>query len=51
MLGVPQGSDVQEGGADPVQGHADVTDGLQHDLCIQVFHQVTVEAGGVRGQW
>ena len=51
VLGVPEGPDVQEGGADPVQGHADVTDGLQDDLCIQVFHQVAVEAGDMRGRW
>ena len=51
VLRVPEGPDVQERGAYPVQGHADVTDGLQDDLCIKVFHQVAVEAEDRRGKW
>lgn len=39
---VLQGSDVEEGGADPVQSHVDVADGLEDNLRIQVLPQVTV---------
>lgn len=42
VRGVLEGSDVQEGGAYPVQSHVDIPDGLENNLSIQVLHQVTV---------
>ena len=42
MCGVLEGSDVQEGGADPVQSHVDIADGLENNFSIQVLHQVGV---------
>lgn len=42
VCGVLEGSDVKEGGANPVQSHFDITDSLQNNLSIQVFHQVAV---------
>lgn len=42
MCGILESSDVEEGGAYPVQGHIDVTDGSEHNLSIQVLHQVAV---------
>ena len=38
VFGVLQGSVVEEGGADPVQGHMDVRDGVEDDLSIQVLN-------------
>ena len=43
-LGVLSDSDVEEGGVEPVQGNADVSDGVENYLCIQVLYQVVVEA-------
>ena len=43
VFGVLQCSDVEEGGADPVQGHVDVWDGVEDDLSIQVLHKVGVQ--------
>lgn len=42
VRGVLEGSDVEKGGAYPVQSHVDITDGLENNLSIQVLHQVTV---------
>lgn len=42
VCGVFKSSDVEEGGADPVQGHFDVTDGSEHNLSVQVLDQVAV---------
>lgn len=44
VFGVLQCSDVEEGGADPVQGHVDVWDGVEDDLSVQVLHKVGVQA-------
>ena len=35
-------SDVKEGGVKPVQCYADVSDGVQHYLGIEVLYQVVV---------
>lgn len=51
VLGVPEGPDVEKGRTDPVQGHADVADGQQDDLRVQVLHQVAVEAGEAGVPW
>lgn len=37
---VLQGPNVEEGGADPVQGHVDIRDGVEDDLSIQVLYKV-----------
>lgn len=42
VCGVLEGSDVEKGGAYPVQSHVDITDSLENNLSIQVLHQVTV---------
>lgn len=42
VFGVLEGSDVEEGGADPVQSHVDIADGLENNFSIQVLHQVGV---------
>lgn len=42
VCGILEGSDVEKGGAYPVQSHVDITDGLENDLCIEMLHQVTV---------
>ncbi|TNN69837.1 hypothetical protein EYF80_019905 [Liparis tanakae] len=42
VCGVLEGSDVEEGGAYPVQSHVHITDGLENYLRIEVLHQVAV---------
>lgn len=42
MCRVFKSSDVEEGGAYPVQGHADATDGSEHNLSVQMLDQVAV---------
>ncbi len=44
MFGVFQSTDVQEGGADPVKSHVHVRYGMENYLCIQVLHQVCMQA-------
>ena len=44
MLGVLLDSEIEEGGVQPVQGYGDVSDGVEHYLCIQVLYEVAMEA-------
>ena len=46
MFGVLLDSDVEECGVQPLQSYADVCDGVQYYLCIEVLNQVVVQAAG-----
>lgn len=42
-LGVLSDSDVEESGVEPFESNADISDGVQHYLCIEVLYQVMME--------
>lgn len=43
MLWVLLDSDIEEGRSQPLQGDGDISDGIQHNLSIQVFYQVPMK--------
>ena len=46
VCGVLPDTDVEEGGVEPAQCHADISDGMQDYLCIEMLYQVVVKAAG-----
>ena len=37
---------VQEGGSEPLQCNGNVSDGMEHNLCIHVLNQIAMQAWG-----
>ena len=36
---------VQKGGSEPLQCNGNISDGMEHNLCIHVFNQIAMQAG------
>ena len=49
MLWVLHDSDVEERRLDPLQGHRHITDGVQHNLGIQVLNQMIMKTAWYTG--
>ena len=37
---------VQEGGSEPLQCNGNISDGMEHNLCIHVLNQIAMQAWG-----
>ena len=42
---------VQECGSEPLQCNGNISDGMEHNLCIHVLNQIAMQAGEGGNSW